>query len=174
MLNEKMFKKLSSIVNVELKSKEQQKLYEDNPQLITCERIKATTSEELKVVILHEKFFMYLLKQGYCCIGNGTYLSKHSALRYTTNYFNYKDEEFKCPYLKLENLYVQKAFQNKGVGTNLLKDLLDLANEVDSAVGLWASSDKVKNWYARLGFNELTKNNNGETFMLYRAELKCE
>lgn len=32
MLNEKMFKKLSSTVNVELKSKQQQKLYEDKPQ----------------------------------------------------------------------------------------------------------------------------------------------
>ncbi|MDB8562234.1 GNAT family N-acetyltransferase [Turicibacter sanguinis] len=174
MLNEKMFKKLSSTVNVELKSKQQQKLYEDKPQLITCNRIKATNSEELKVIILHEKFFMYLLKQGYCCIGGGTYLGKHSALRYTTNYFSYKDEGFECPYLKLENLYIQKAFQSKGMGTKLLKDLLELANEIDSAVGLWASNDKVKNWYIKLGFKELTRNNDGETFMLYRANLKCE
>ena len=63
--------------------------------------------------------------------------------------------------IKIEEILVNENYRNQGLGTNLLKDTMEIARANDCIVGLWC---EIKNkrgldYYKRLGFKLVDKIN---------------
>lgn len=56
--------------------------------------------------------------------------------------------------IKLEEIYVEKGFRNKGLGTNTIKIIQGIVRKHRCIIGLWCDkNNKILNqWYKKLGF----------------------
>lgn len=63
--------------------------------------------------------------------------------------------------IKIEEILVNENYRNQGLGTNLLKDTMEIARANDCIVGLWCEINNKRglDYYKRLGFKLVDKIN---------------
>lgn len=73
-----------------------------------------------------------------------------------TDYLNLNEKD---NIISIDNMVVKKELRNKGIGQNILNDIIDYANKTNKTITLTPTSEfntknKLKNWYKANGFVE--------------------
>lgn len=56
--------------------------------------------------------------------------------------------------IKIEEIFIEKLYRNKGICTDLINTIKEFSNTYNVKIGLWceANNKKLFNYYSRLGF----------------------
>lgn len=63
--------------------------------------------------------------------------------------------------IKIEEILIEKEYRNKGLGTEILKDIMKISKDNNCITGLWCEINNKRgfDYYSKLGFKLVNKRN---------------